>query len=56
MNHYCVISVAKHIAAIKHTLFRIIPMELLSVFDTYELEMILYGVPFINVDDWEKNT
>lgn len=29
---------------------------MLSVFDPRELELLLNGVPFIDVDDWENNT
>ncbi len=34
----------------------IIPMELLNIFQPSELEMILYGIPFINLDDWRDNS
>jgi hypothetical protein len=49
-------SVAKHVHEIQSSLYKIVPANLLSIFDTYELEMILYGVPFINIDDWCLNT
>lgn len=49
-------SIAKHISVVQNSLYKIIPANLLSVFDTYELEMILYGVPFISVEDWCSNT
>ena len=36
--------------------FDIIPEPLLTVFDASELELILCGMPDINVDDWQLNT
>lgn len=56
MDHYCTSSIADYLAAIRHSLYRIVPANLLFIFDTYELEMVLYGLPFINVDDWINNT
>lgn len=35
---------------------QIIPKELITIFDPIEFEMILNGLPFINVDDWEANS
>ena len=31
-------------------------MDLLRVFQPYELEMLLYGVPYIDIKDWKANT
>ena len=42
--------------AIRKGLYRIIPENLIGVFEPYEMEMLLYGVPFIDVKDWKKNT
>jgi E3 ubiquitin-protein ligase HUWE1 len=36
--------------------YSVIPKQLISVFNVLEFEMILNGLPFINVDDWEENT
>lgn len=36
--------------------FKVIPQELLLVFDYQELELVLCGVPEIDADDWEKYT
>jgi E3 ubiquitin-protein ligase HUWE1 len=37
-------------------LYMIIPKEALSVFEVNEIEMVLNGLPFIDIDDWERNT
>ncbi|KAF0699525.1 Aste57867_9921 [Aphanomyces stellatus] len=37
-------------------LFEVIPQEMLMVFDYQELELVLCGVPDIDVDDWKANT
>jgi len=33
-----------------------IPHSLVSLFDEYELELVLSGIPEIDCDDWERNT
>jgi len=33
-----------------------VPEPLLSVFDFQELELLLHGLPNIDMDDWVKNT
>lgn len=35
-------------------LYKVVPKELLSIFDEEEMEMILYGVPFIDVNEWKE--
>ena len=36
--------------------FKIIPQNYLMIFDEKELEMLINGLNFIDVDDWERNT
>lgn len=36
--------------------FDIVPEPALTVFDTNEMELILCGLPTIDIDDWEENT
>jgi HECT-domain (ubiquitin-transferase) len=36
--------------------FDIVPEPILTVFDSHELELILCGLPTIDMDDWEANT
>ena len=36
--------------------YDIVPEPLLSVFDFQELELLLHGLPNIDMDDWVKNT
>jgi hypothetical protein len=36
--------------------YDVVPHALLSVFDYQELELVLCGVPTIDVDDWKNNT
>jgi E3 ubiquitin-protein ligase NEDD4 len=36
--------------------FDIVPEPALTVFDFHELELILCGLPEIDIDDWERNT
>ena len=35
---------------------KIIPKEYWQVFEADEIEMILYGVPFIDVNEWKEQT
>lgn len=48
--------VKEFIDSIKKGLHSVIPEKLLRIFEPHEMEMILYGVPFIDIEDWEKNT
>lgn len=34
----------------------VVPEPLLTIFDANELELILCGMPHINLDDWQENT
>lgn len=36
--------------------YAIIPKELISIFDEQELELLISGLPDIDVDDWKNNT
>lgn len=48
--------VQRSISSIKKGLHRVIPNGLMNAFHPYELEMILYGVPFIDVNEWREHT
>jgi len=37
-------------------LFEIIPKNWLSIFNHYEIELLISGLPQINLEDWKKNT
>lgn len=37
-------------------LYEVIPLDLLSVFDYQELDLLLCGVPDIDVIDWHRHT
>jgi E3 ubiquitin-protein ligase HUWE1 len=45
-----------YINHIKKSLFSYIPEQLVKIFTANELELILNGTPFIDVDDWIENT
>lgn len=36
--------------------FSLIPKELISIFDEQEIELLISGLPDIDVDDWKNNT
>jgi len=44
------------IAAFLQGLNIVIPKEALSVFEVNEIAMVLNGLPFIDIEDWESNT
>lgn len=46
----------RSIGYLRKGLYKVIPMDLLRVFEPYELEMLIYGVPYIDVKDWKANT
>ena len=37
-------------------LYTVVPEGLLQIFDYQELELVVSGVPIINMDDWRENT
>lgn len=48
--------VAKSINHIKQGIEKVFPTKYLSIFEPYELEMLLYGVPFIDLEEWRNHT
>jgi E3 ubiquitin-protein ligase HUWE1 len=34
----------------------IVPHQIISIFNEYELELLMSGLPQIDIDDWERNT
>ncbi len=46
----------RSLKCIKKGLSRVIPLKALSVFEPFEMEMLLYGVPYIDIEDWQINT
>lgn len=46
----------RSIGYLRKGLYKVVPMDLLRVFEPYELEMLIYGVPYIDVKDWKANT
>lgn len=49
-------SVKEQLSALLQGLYDVIPRTLLAVFDYQELELLLCGVPNIDVDDWQAHT
>lgn len=49
-------SMSQQLGSIMQGLFSIIPVELLSVFDHQELELLICGIPDIDVQDWKTHT
>lgn len=49
-------SISQQLASLVQGLFSIIPKELLSVFDHQELELLICGIPDIDVQDWRTHT
>ena len=45
-----------HTIIIINLMHKILPPDLLSVFDYQELDLLLCGVPEISVQDWKNNT
>ncbi|KAG1708831.1 hypothetical protein DVH05_022452 [Phytophthora capsici] len=49
-------SISQQLGSVMQGLFSIIPKELLSVFDHQELELLICGIPDIDVQDWKTHT
>lgn len=48
--------VKRSIDTIRKGLSKVVPEQLLNVFEPYQFEMILYGVPFIDLKEWRENS
>lgn len=49
-------SVKEHMANLLQGFYTIIDKDLISIFDEQELELLISGLPDIDVDDWKNNT
>ncbi|EQC41695.1 hypothetical protein SDRG_01653 [Saprolegnia diclina VS20] len=56
LRHVMLDSVAEQLHHLMAGIFEVIPQELILVFDYQELELILCGVPSIDLADWKTHT
>jgi len=56
LKFLCMDRVAEQLYALLLGFYEVVPMDLLSVFDFNEVELLLCGLPKINVDDWKSHT
>jgi len=49
-------SIGEQIKYFKKGFHEIIPITLISIFNEYELELLISGLPSIDIEDWQKNT
>ncbi|RQM26024.1 hypothetical protein B5M09_003029 [Aphanomyces astaci] len=49
-------SISPQLASLIKGIYSVIPLEMLSVFDHQELELLMCGIPDVNVDDWKAHT
>ena len=56
LRHIMLDSFAEQLQHLKAGVFEVIPQELILVFDYQELELVLCGVPSIDVGDWQTHT
>ncbi|DAZ94767.1 TPA: hypothetical protein N0F65_011331 [Lagenidium giganteum] len=49
-------SISQQLASLVQGIFAVIPKELLSVFDHQELELLICGIPEIDLVDWKNHT
>jgi E3 ubiquitin-protein ligase HUWE1 len=56
VDHKLLSSVKEQMAHFLQGFHEIIPAELISIFNEQELELLISGLPDIDVDDWKSNT
>jgi hypothetical protein len=56
LRYWLLDSVSPQLSQFLVGVFEIVPRSLLSVFDFQELELVLYGVPQLDVDEWRRAT
>ena len=42
--------------ALCRAFYEVVPLQAIAAFDYNELELLMCGLPEIDVDDWEKHT
>ncbi|KAG5458055.1 MAG: putative ubiquitin-protein ligase [Olpidium bornovanus] len=55
-EHKLTKAIKDQIAAFKEGFHEIVPGDLVSIFDPEQLELMISGMPDINVEDWKANT
>ena len=56
VEHRLIKSIEKQLTEFLKGFHEIIPSELISIFNEQELELLISGLPEIDVDDWKNNT
>lgn len=56
MKHRLLMRVSEQLTAFLVGFYEVIPEALLSVFDFQELELLMCGLPTIDLEDWKSNT
>eukprot|EP00922_Rhytidocystis_sp_ex-Travisia-forbesii_P043255 GHVS01064572.1.p1 GENE.GHVS01064572.1~~GHVS01064572.1.p1 ORF type:complete len:266 (+),score=22.23 GHVS01064572.1:167-964(+) len=55
-QHKIRLSIREQLNALTEGVWAVIPLPLLRVFDFQELDLLLNGLPHLDVDDWKKNS
>lgn len=56
MDFYTKQVIIGQLSAILESFYKVIPLNIIQIFDPNEFEMILYGTPIINLEDWKTHT
>jgi hypothetical protein len=56
LQHRMLDSIKPQLKSLLHGIYEVISPDLLSVFDYQELELLMCGLPEIDINDWRKNT
>jgi len=56
LRHEVLDAIAPQLSFFLRGVYEVIPQDLLSVFDPFELELLLCGLPAIDVGDWRRHT
>ncbi|KAJ3048819.1 hypothetical protein HK097_010180, partial [Rhizophlyctis rosea] len=56
VEHKLVTAIKEQIQAFLSGFYEIIPKELVKIFNEQELELLISGMPDIDIDDWRNNT
>ena len=56
LRHIMVERISDQLAQFLLGVYEVVPLALLCVFTTYELELLICGLPFIDTTDWRSHT
>lgn len=56
LEYYTTTSIKDYLDVFLKGMHKVIPEQYFSIFYPEELEMIMFGIPIVSIEDWKSNT